>query len=107
MPLIYAMFHAVRSIFALDKIDFRQHSRIVEYFNDNFVKAGMLDNKFGKILKEAKGKREQSDYRVFFHASKKDAEIQLKNAKEFISEIEEFIKKKYIINQRTKNKKTS
>ena len=41
--------------------------------------------------------REQSDYSDFFIASKQDAEEQIENAKEFIGEIERYLKDKNVL----------
>lgn len=33
----YAIFHAIRSILALEPIDFKRHKDIIAYFNKNYV----------------------------------------------------------------------
>lgn len=44
------------------------------------------------IIKNSSFFREKSDYDDFFIASKKDAENQLKNAKIFLSVVEDYLK---------------
>ena len=33
----YAIFHAIRSVLALEAIDFKRHKTVLEYFNGNYV----------------------------------------------------------------------
>ena len=39
----YAILHAVRSLLALDGFDSHKHSRIISYFNRNYIKTGKND----------------------------------------------------------------
>ena len=42
----YAIFHALRSITALDGFDSGKHSGIIAYINQNYVKTGVFDRRF-------------------------------------------------------------
>lgn len=87
----YAIFHATRSLLALDKFDARKHSGVIAYFNRHYIKTGKIETKFGKILILAENIRIKSDYDDFYIASKQQAEEQLSNAREFIERIETYI----------------
>ena len=70
---------------------------MIAYFNQNFVKTGIFAKETSKIIKNASIMREQSDYSDFFIASRQDAEEQIEKAKEFIGEIERYLKDKNVI----------
>ena len=88
----YAIFHAVRSLLAYDKFDSKKHSGIISYFINNYVRSGIIDEKYSQMLTKAERLRLDSDYDDLYVADKETAERQLENAKEFISLIEDYIK---------------
>ena len=77
--------------------DSSKHSGVIAYFNQNFVKTGIFAKETSKIIKNASIMREQSDYSDFFIASRQDAEEQIEKAKEFIGEIERYLKDKNVL----------
>jgi len=88
----YAIFHATRALLALDKFDTKKHSGVIAYFNQNYIKTGKIEVKYGKILTLAENIRIKSDYDDFYIADKKQAEEQLSHAREFIEKMETYIK---------------
>jgi uncharacterized protein (UPF0332 family) len=58
----YAIFHAIRSVNALQGFDSGKHSGVIAYFNQNFVKKGAFPKEVSKTIKIASEKREQADY---------------------------------------------
>jgi uncharacterized protein (UPF0332 family) len=93
----YAIFHAMRAITALSGYDSSKHSGIIAYFNQNIVKTGDFDKEASKIVKKASFLREKSDYEDFYIASRQEAEEQLKDAKIFLSKVDEYLRKKEIL----------
>ena len=87
----YTIFHAVRSLLAFDKFDSKKHSGIISYFINNYVKSGMIDEKYSQMLTKAQRLRLDSDYDDLYVADKETAKKQLDDAKEFISLIEDYI----------------
>ena len=61
------------------------------------MKTGIFAKETSKIIKNASIMREQSDYSDFFIASRQDAEEQIEKAKEFIGEIERYLKDKNVL----------
>ncbi|MCK4859227.1 MAG: HEPN domain-containing protein [Candidatus Omnitrophica bacterium] len=88
----YAMFSATRALLATKKLDSSKHSGVISLFNQHFVKKEIVSKKAGRILMDAREVREEGDYGDLIIISKKEAERQLKQAKEFIKEIEKAIK---------------
>ena len=57
----YAIFHALRSIAALDQFDSGKHSGIIAYINMRYVKTGIFDKSFSKHVDTAFRLREKAD----------------------------------------------
>lgn len=58
----YAIFHAIRSVLAIENVDFKKHSSVLGYFNKNYISTHVFDSKYGKIIKNAFEIRQDSDY---------------------------------------------
>lgn len=84
----YTMFTSARALLATKSLDSRKHSGVIALFNQYFVKEGIVNSNMGRLIAEAKGVREESDYGDYVTFTKGDAETQLNHAKEFIKEIE-------------------
>lgn len=87
----YAIFHALRSVTALDQFDSRKHSGIIAYINQNYVKTGVFDKSFSKMVDSAFRLREKADYDDFYIVSEEEAKIQLNKAKTIIDEVESYL----------------
>lgn len=91
----YCIFHAIRSINALNEFDSKRHSGVIAYFNQYFIHGGYFDKEVYSIISTANKIREKSDYDDFYIASRKDAEEQLQNATYFLNLSEEFLETRY------------
>jgi uncharacterized protein (UPF0332 family) len=89
----YAVFHAMRAVHALDKFDSSKHSAIVAKFRQNYIKAGVFDNKCSEIISLLIRYREQADYDDFFIATQEDAAKQFEIAQFFIEQIRQYLEK--------------
>ena len=59
---------------AYERIDFKKHSAIISYFNQNYVNTEKIDKKYSKILMGAEKLRNKSDYNDFFIVTREEAE---------------------------------
>ena len=89
----YAIFHCMRSVLALDGLDFAKHSGVSAYFRKEYIKTGVFDVEYSDIIKEAFDIRSDSDYDDFFVVSKGEVEEQIENAQKFYDVVREYIKK--------------
>ncbi|HKM20689.1 MAG TPA: HEPN domain-containing protein [Lachnospiraceae bacterium] len=87
----YAIFSATRAVLALDSLDFAKHAGVIACFQKNYVKEGIFNKEYSKIIMEAFQIRNRSDYDDYYIASKSDAEEQLMKAKKFVSEMGKYI----------------
>ena len=90
----YAIFHAVRALFALDGKDFKKHSGVIAYFQMDYIKTGIFDKRMSDIIKSAFSLRTDSDYEDFFIISHEEVRKQVAEAAEFYKTVSEYLKTK-------------
>ncbi len=87
----YAIFHCIRSLLALEGVDFSKHAGVMAYFQKNYVKSGIFGKEYSKILTEAFQIRSDSDYDDYYMISKEEVEEQIKNAGFFFDGIMKYV----------------
>ena len=90
----YAIFHAVRALFALDGKDFKKHSGVIAFFQMDYIKTGIFDKRMSDIIKSAFSLRTDSDYEDFFIISHEEVRKQVTEAAEFYKTVSEYLKTK-------------
>ena len=91
----YAIFHALRAITALDQFDSGKHSGIIAYVNQHYVKTGIFDKSFSKIVDSAFRLREKADYEDFFVVAIDDAGKQIEKAEQLIGALELYLESRW------------
>ena len=86
----YAIFHALRAITALDQYDSSKHSGIMAYVNQHYVKTGIFDKGFSKLIDSAFRLREKADYEDFYVVAIEDARRQIEKAEAVIAAVEAY-----------------
>ena len=76
----YVVFYAIKSILALDSVDFKRHKDAVGYFNQHYVATEIFPKELGKKVGRLKRKREVSDYDDFYVATLDEAHEQINTA---------------------------
>lgn len=89
----YSIFHSIRSVLALEPIDFKRHKDVIAYFNKNYVHTEIFPKTIGRKISNASKLREDSDYDDEFVVNAEDTLIQIETAEEFIKLVENYIKK--------------
>lgn len=90
----YSIFHAIRSILAYDGIDSKKHSGIISSFQRLYIKTGIFEKDFSKIITDSFEVRSDSDYDDFYVISKEDVLQQINNAKLFLKAVKAFLDNK-------------
>ncbi len=90
----YAIFNALRSVLALEGVDFKRHSQVIGYFNKNYIHKKIIDEKYIDTISMAFQIRNSCDYDDFYIVSKQDAENQLENAENFLEAIKVYLQEK-------------
>lgn len=87
----YSIFHAMRAVLALDRMDFKKHSGVISYFREQYIKSGKVPAEYSKIITSASLIRNKSDYEDFYIASQSEAAGQIDGARRFLAEIESLL----------------
>jgi len=88
----YAVFHAAGAALFLEGYEAKTHAGLINLFGLVMVKGGKVDKKFGKILSDLKNDREDGDYGLISMLDEEDAEKALKDAGQFVAEIERLVR---------------
>ena len=89
--IYYAMFYSLLALGLKYRFETSKHSKLIGWFNKNFVHAGKLDKKYGRIINRAFVKRIKGDYDSYIEFDKETVENMFTNMKEFIEIIEDII----------------
>jgi len=89
--IYYGMFYCLNSLALKYNFQSSKHLQLIGWFNKTFIKTGLIENKFGKILRDAFKNRIDGDYAPFIEFSKSDIIDMQKDMKVFIERIESFI----------------
>ena len=91
----YSIYNAIRSIFALDGVEFRRHSGNISHFRKEYIQTGIFDKELSQIVGDAFDVRSDSDYADNVIISKADVEEQVENAESFYNVVREYLEKRY------------
>ena len=87
----YAMFYAATALLASKDIARSRHSGVVSAFGEYFVKTGLIEAEYARILAHVFNLRLGSDYDVTAATDKATAEIVTQDAHRFVDRIERFL----------------
>ncbi len=90
----YSIFHAIKSILALEETDFKKHSTVMAYFNKEYISKNIFPRELGKRVNEARLFREKSDYVDFYIVTREEAKSQIETAKIMIEKTETYLSEK-------------
>ena len=88
----YCIYHSIRSLLALDGVEYKRHSGNISHFREKYIKTGIFDKSLSIIVGNAFDTRSDSDYEDYISFSSKDAEQQVNNARLFYSTIRDYVK---------------
>ena len=87
----YAVFHAMRSVLSLDRIDMKHHSGVISEFRKLYIKTGLFDSRLSQIISVLFDLRNDSDYDDFFTVTEEEVAEQISNAEYFLGEIKKYL----------------
>lgn len=87
----YSIFHSIRSVLALEPIDFKRHKDVIAYFNKNYVHSEIFPKQIGRKISNASKLRDDSDYDDEFIVNPEDSLSQIKTAEELMVLVENYI----------------
>ena len=89
--LYYACFYAVIAILLKKNIEVQTHDGARTQFGLQFIKTELVDKKFGKLYSKLFDYRQKGDYGDMFDHNEETVLPMIDSAKEFISEMENFL----------------
>lgn len=90
----YAIFHAMRSVLALESKDFAKHSGVSSYFRKEYIKSGIFPIEMSDYITSAFEARSDSDYDDFYVISKSEVDVQIENAEKFCQAVKDYLETK-------------
>jgi uncharacterized protein (UPF0332 family) len=86
-----AMFHASRALLFKDGYTEKSHYCLSEFIKENYIKKGLISQKFSFLLNNAREERHEVLYGLEKKETKEDAQTTLSTAKEYLKEIKKLI----------------
>ncbi len=89
----YSAFHAAQAVLLTEGLTANSHQGMVNLFGLHFIKTGKIAPQYGKYLSNLKDDRENGDYEIYSPIEKEDAQNAIREAKEFLRAMKEYLKK--------------
>jgi|YNPMSStandDraft_1061717.scaffolds.fasta_scaffold17216_5 uncharacterized protein (UPF0332 family) len=90
----YAMFYIVEALLLTKGLIFTSHKGLISSFNKEFIKSGIFNIKFGRLLRDAFDIRQNSDYEIVPDITESKTKELLLLAKEFLEEAKKYLGKR-------------
>jgi uncharacterized protein (UPF0332 family) len=87
----YAIYHAMRSVLALDGIDMKKHSGTISEFRRLYIATQVFERSMSKTISQLFDIRTNSDYDDFYVAAKTEVEEQVQGTEEFVETISNYL----------------
>ena len=89
--IYYGIFYSLTALALRYEYQSSKHFQLMGWFNQNFVKPGLIEVKYGKILRDAFKNRSDGDYAPFILFEKDDVLDMQSDMVDFIGRIESFL----------------
>lgn len=93
--IYYAAFHMVKALLATQDLDAKTHSGVKTLFSEHFVNTGLVSREYGSFFSDLERTRSDFDYNDFVSYTEEEIKELVSQTKEFLVEIESFIKNKF------------
>jgi uncharacterized protein len=87
----YAMFYAVNALLVSKGISRKTHSGVISAFGEYFVKTGIIEKEYAKLLGQAFDSRLDTDYDIVFSADQVLAHQIMQDAQHFVDRAENYL----------------
>jgi uncharacterized protein (UPF0332 family) len=89
--IYYAMFYIAEALLLTKGLIFTSHKGLMSSFNKEFIKSGIFNIKFGRLLRDAFDIRQNSDYEIVPDITESKTKELLLAAKEFLEEAKKYL----------------
>jgi uncharacterized protein (UPF0332 family) len=87
----YAMFYIAEALLLTKGLIFTSHKGLISSFNKEFIKSGIFNIKFGRLLRDAFDIRQNSDYEIVPDITESKIKELVLLAKEFLEEAKKYL----------------
>lgn len=89
--IYYGIYYILSALAIKHQFRTSKHTQLIGWFNKKFVKEGMVDGRYGKLITRAFESRMKGDYDVFSSFTKEKVEQSFTEMKEVVAEIQRLI----------------
>lgn len=89
--IYYTMFHSLTALALYYGFQTSKHAQLLGWFNKDFIKTGIFEQRYGQILYSAFENRTESDYGTFVSFEKDEVLAMTEETKDFVNRIEEYL----------------
>ena len=87
----YSIFHSIKSVLAIERVDFKRHKDVIAYFNQHYIKTEKFPKQISRKITQASKVREDSDYDDEFIPTDEQTKNQIDTARELIELVEKYL----------------
>lgn len=89
--IYYGLYYAVTALAVKNGFETSRHAQLIGWFNKEFVATGLIDKKYGKILRNAFQNRTKGDYDAFVDFEKEELFVMHGEMIDFIHAVEKLL----------------
>ncbi len=90
--IYYGMFYSLLALALQFNFETSKHQQLIGWFNKEFIRTGLIEKEFGRILRDAFENRTSGDYDSFVIFDHAEVLLLFSDMKSFIEQIEAFIR---------------
>jgi uncharacterized protein (UPF0332 family) len=91
--IYYGMFYSLLALGLKYEFETSKHSQLIGWFNKMFIREGLIDSRYGKIITKAFNRRTKGDYDSYVEFDLKTVKEMYEDMKDFTDMIGRFINK--------------
>jgi uncharacterized protein (UPF0332 family) len=89
--IYYGIFYMISALALKHQVTISKHRQLIGWFNKTYIKSGMLDRKYGRIVHTAFDKRSTGDYSDFATFTEQEVKMLLSQMQEFLNIVSTFL----------------
>jgi uncharacterized protein (UPF0332 family) len=90
--IYYSMFYMLQALSLKFQFESSKHSQLLGWFNKTFILSGEIDVRFSKIITKGYNLRTKGDYATIYALDKQELLEMYNEMREFVAELERFLK---------------
>ena len=88
--IYYGMFYSLLALGIKNEFETSKHAQLIGWFNKSFIKEGLIDTKYGKIINKAFNRRTKGDYDIYIDFDKDTVTEMYNDMQDFIARIKNY-----------------